>query len=106
MTANGITLSWWNDVKEEGFFSILGKLLFLILIYGLLLALILEKEGGGTGWVFARFPILEAVRDVSPVGLYIVWLVSLWVGFRFGKHVGMKRAEARERERNRIGIPF
>ncbi len=96
--------SWWKRVKEEGFVSILGKLLFLILVYGLLLVLVLEKEGGGMDWIFARFPILEAVRGISPVGLYIFWLVSLWVGFRFGKHVGMKRGA--ERERQRLGIPF
>lgn len=104
MTANGVSASWWNQVKAEGFASILGKLLFLILIYGLLLVLILEKEGGGIDWIFATIPILEMVRDVSPVGLYIFWLLSLWIGFKFGKHAGMTRGAARER--NRMGIPF
>ena len=104
MTVNSISPSWWDQVKEEGFVSILGKLLFLILVYGLLLVLILEKEGGGIDWIFAQFPILEVVRDVSPVGLYIFWLLSLWTGFKFGKQVGMTRGAARER--NRVGIPF
>lgn len=104
MPVNGISKSWWNQVKDEGFVSILGKLLFLILIYGLLFVLVLEKEGGGLDWIFARFPILEVVRGVSPVGLYIFWLLSLWVGFKFGKQVSMKRGAVRER--NRIGIPF
>ena len=108
MTVNVISSSWWNQVKEEGFVSILGKLLFLILVYGLLLLLILEKEGGRINMIFAQFPILEVVRDVSHVGLYIFWLVSLWIGFKFGKHVGMTRGAARgaARERNRMGIPF
>jgi hypothetical protein len=104
MTANGISQTWWDQVREEGFVSILGKLLFLVLVYGLLLVLILEIEGGGIDWIFAQIPILEVVRDVSHVGLYVFWLVSLWIGFKFGKHVGMTRGAARER--NRIGIPF
>ena len=91
-------------MKEEGFISILGKLLFLILVYGLLLLLILEKEGGGIDWIFAQFPILEVVRDVSHVGLYVFWLVSLWIAFKFGKHVGITRGAVKER--NRMGIPF
>lgn len=102
--ANGISSSWWEQVKGEGFVSILGKLFFVILIYGLLLFVILEKEGGGTNWLFAQFPILEVLRDVSFVGLYIFWLLSLWIGFKFGKHVGVVRGAARER--NRMGIPF
>ena len=57
MPVNGISKSLWNQVKDEGFVSILGKLLFLILIYGLLFVLVLEKEGGGLDWIFARFPI-------------------------------------------------
>jgi hypothetical protein len=104
MTVNVISSSLWDQVKKEGFVSILGKLLFLILVYGLLLLLILEKEGGGIDWIFAQFPILEVVRDVSHVGFYIFWLLSLWIGFKFGKHVGMTRGAARER--NRMGIPF
>lgn len=104
MTVNSISSSWWNNVKDEGFVSILGKLLFLLLVYGLLLVLILEKEGGGMDWIFAQFPILELVRDVSPVGLYIFWLVSLWIGFKFGKQAGMNRGAVKER--NRMGIPF
>lgn len=104
MPVNGISKSWWNQVKDEGFVSILGKLLFLILIYGLLLVLILEKEGGGLDPIFARFPILEVVRGVSPVGLYIFWLFTLWIGFKFGKQVGMTRGAVRER--NRMGIPY
>jgi hypothetical protein len=96
--------SFWKRVKEEGFASILGKLLFLILFCGLILLFVLEKAGGGTGWIFARFPILEVASDVSPTGIYIFWLVSLWLGFKIGKQVGMKRGAARERKR--LGIPF
>jgi len=91
-------------MKEEGFFSILGKLLFLILLCGLLFILDLERAGRGIEWILARFPILKVVGDVSPVGLYIFWLVSLWIGFKIGKQVGMKRAAARERKK--LGIPF
>lgn len=104
MTGSGFPSSWSNQVKEEGLISILGKILFLILIYGLVLVLILEKEGSGVDWIFARIPFLEVFRDVSPVGLYIFWLVSLWLGYRFGKQVGMTRGAARER--NRVGIPY
>jgi hypothetical protein len=104
MTANGYLLSWWNQVREEGFVSILGKLLFLFLLYSLFFLLILGKEAGGLEWIFAQFPFLEMIRDVSPVGLYIFWLVSIWIGYKFGKHVGMTRGAARER--NRIGIRF
>jgi hypothetical protein len=103
MKGKGISPSLWKKVKEESFVSILGKLLFLILVYGLLLLLALEKKGGGVEWIFARFPILKVV-DVSPVGLYIIWLVSLWLGFKIGKQVGMKRGAAKERKR--LGIPF
>ena len=95
--------SLWKKVKEEGFVSILGKLLFLILACGLLLLLVLEKTGDGIEWIFARFPILNVV-DVSPVGLYVLWLVSLWLVFKFGKQVGLKRGAARERKR--LGIPL
>jgi hypothetical protein len=95
--------SLWKKVKEEGFVSILGKLLFLFLACGLLLLLVLEKTGGGIEWIFARFPILKVV-DVSPVGLYVIWLVSLWLVFKIGKQVGMKRGAARERKR--LGIPL
>ena len=93
----------WKEVKEEGFVSILGKLLFLILACGLLLLFVLEKTGDGIEWIFARFPILKVV-DVSPVGLYVLWLVSLWLVFKIGKQVGMKRGAARERKR--LGIPL
>jgi len=96
--------SLWKRMKEEGFVSILGRLLFLILVYCLVLLLVLEREGGGIDWIFARFPFLKVVRDVSPVGIYIFWLVSLWLGFKIGKQVGMKRGAVGER--NRIGIPF
>jgi hypothetical protein len=96
--------SLWKRVKEEGFVSILGKLLFLILVCGLLLLFVLEKAGGGIEWILARFPILKVVSDVSPIGLYVFWLVSLWLGFKIGKQVGMKRGAARERKR--LGIPF
>lgn len=104
MAANSITSSWWEHTKEEGLISILGKLLFLILIYGLVLLLILEKEGGGIDWIYAQVPILEVVRDVSFVGLYIFWLLSLWIAFKFGKQAGLTRGAARER--NRMGVPF
>lgn len=104
MAENGVFSYWWDQMKEEGFASILAKFLFLALIYGLFLVLILEKEGGGMTWVFVRFPILEMVRGVSFVGLYVFWLLSLWIGFKFGKRAGMVRGAARER--NKMGIPF
>ena len=104
MKVKGTSPSLRKKMKEEGFFSILGKLLFLILVCGLLLLFVLEKAGGGIEWILARFPILKVVGDVSPVGLYIFWLVSLWIGFKIGKQVGMKRAAARERKK--LGIPF
>ena len=94
----------WDLVKLEGFFSILGKLLFLILVYGLLLVLVFETEGGGIKWIFAHFPFLEVARDVSPVGLYILWLISLWLGFKFGKQAGIKKGAVIERKR--IGLTF
>jgi hypothetical protein len=103
MRVNGYSPSLWKKVKEEGFISILGKLLFLILVWGLLLLLVLEKTGGGIAWILARIPILKMV-DVSPVGLYILWLVSLWLVFKIGKQVGMKRGAARERKS--LGIAF
>lgn len=103
MKGKGIYPSLWKKVNEEGFVSILGKLLFLILVCGLLLLLFLERAGGGIEWILARFPILEVIT-VSPVGLYIVWLVSLWIGYKIGKRVGMKRGAATERKR--LGIPF
>jgi len=96
--------SWWDQIKDEGFVSFFGKLLFMILIYGLFFVLILEKEGGGLHWIFVKFPFLEVARSVSPAGLYVFWLLSIWIGFKFGKQVGMTRGAARER--NRIGIPF
>ena len=95
---------WWDLVKHEGFFSILGKLLFLIFVYGFLLVLVIEAEGRGIKWIFAHFPFLEVVRDVSPVGLYIFWLISLWLGFKFGKQVGIKKGVVMERKR--LGMPF
>ena len=104
MKENDHSPSLWKRVQEEGFVSILGKLLFGLLVYGLLLVLILEIEGSGVGWIRARFPILEVAGEVSPVGLYISWLVTLWLGFRFGRHVGMKRGAGRERQR--LGIPY
>ncbi len=103
MKGKGISPSWWKKVTEKDFVSALGKLLFLILLCGLLLLLMLEKTGGGIEWIFARFPILKVV-EVSPVGLYVLWLVSLWLGFMLGKRAGMKRGAARERKR--LGIPF
>ena len=104
MKEQGKSPSLWKRVKEEGFVATLGKLLFFLLVYGLLLVLILETEGSGMKWIFAHFPVLKVVGEVSPVGLYIFWLVSLWLGFKIGKHVGMKRGA--ERERQRLGIPF
>ncbi len=104
MKGKGIFPSLWKKDKEEGFVSILVKLLFLILVCGLIFLLIIVKAGGGIEWIFARFPILKVVSDVSPVGLYIFWLVSLWLGFKIGKQVGMKRGAARERKK--LGIPF
>ena len=94
----------WKKVKEEGFFSILGKLLFLILLCGLLFILDPERARRGIGWILAQFPILNVVGYVTPVGLYIFWLASLWLGFNIGKQVGMKRAASRERKK--LGIPF
>ena len=104
MKEKGIFPSLWKKDKEEGFVSILGKLIFLLLVYGLLFLLILEKAGGGIEWISARFPILKMVRDVSPIDLYIFWLVTLWLGFKIGKRAGMRGVAARERKR--LGIPF
>jgi hypothetical protein len=91
-------------VKEEGFFSFLGKLLFFILLCGLLFISDPERAGRGIEWIFVQFPILKLVGDVTPVGLYIFWLVSLWLGFKIGMQVGLKRAASRERKK--LGIPF
>lgn len=99
MTRNGVASNWWIQVREEGFFSVFAKVLFLILIYGLALVLILTKEHGGINWLFSRLPILEAVYSLSFVGLYIFWLVSLWIGFQFGKRAGMARGAVKERNR-------
>lgn len=99
----GISPSIWKRVKEESFISILGKLLFLVLVWGLVYLLVLERTGGGIDWILIRFPILKVV-DVSPVGLYIIWLVSLWLAFKIGKRVGMKKGAIRERKR--LGIPL
>jgi hypothetical protein len=104
MKGKGIFQSLWKKDKEAGFVSILGKLLFLILVYGLVLLLVLEKAGGGIEWILTRFPILKVVRDVSPVDLYIFWLVTLWLGFKIGKQAGMRGVASRERKR--LGIPF
>jgi hypothetical protein len=107
MKGKGISPSLWKKDKDEGFVSILGKLLFLILVSGLLLLLVLEKAGGGIDgieWILARFPILKVVRDVSPVDLYIFWLVTLWFGYKIGKQAGKRGVAARERKR--LGIPF
>lgn len=103
MKARGNSGSLWRR-KDEGFLSLFAKLLFLILVYGLVALLVLERTGGEVEWVFARFPILNVVREVSQVGLYMLWLFSLWLGFKIGKQVGLKRGAARER--NRLGIPF
>src|SRR5512139_140491 len=105
MKGNGLFTSLWKKDKEEGVASILYKLLFLILVFGLVLLLILEKAGGGTGLVFAQFPILKNVADhVSPVNIYLFWLASVWLGFKIGKQVGMKRGALNERRR--LGIAF
>lgn len=104
MSVNSVASYWWEQVKEEGSFSILAQLLFLILVYGLLIVLIIESEGGGTDWIFARFPIFDAVRDASFVEIYVFWLVSLWIGFKFGKQAGMAKGAVKERKR--IGIPL
>ena len=103
MKEKGISPSIWKRVKEESFVSILGKLLFLVLVWGLLFLLVLEKTGGGIEWILTRFPILKVV-DVYPVGLYIIWLVSLWLVFKIGKQVGMKKGAVKERKR--LGIPL
>ena len=105
MKGKGRFTTLWKKDKEEGVVSILYKLLFLTLVFGLVLLLLLEKAGGGMGWVFARFPILkEVVEGVSPVYLYLFWLISLWLGFKIGKHVGMKRGAVNERRK--LGIAF
>jgi len=105
MKRKGLLTSLWKKDREEGVVSILYKLLFLILVFGLVLLLVLEKAGGGMGWVFARFPILKKViEDASPVSLYLFWLISLWLGFKIGKHVGMKRGAVNERRK--LGIAF
>lgn len=93
-----------KTVKAEGFLPTLGKVLFLMLLCGLLLQLILVQAGIGTEWIFERFPILNAVRDVLPDVLYIFWPLSVWLGFKIGKHAGMKKGALREREK--LGIPF
>ncbi|HEX9135672.1 MAG TPA: hypothetical protein VF905_01840 [Nitrospirota bacterium] len=99
----GISPSIWKRVKEESFISILGKLLSLVLVWGLVFLIVLERTGAGIDWILNRFPILKVV-DVSPVGLYIIWLVSLWLAFKIGKRVGMKKGAIRERKR--LGIPL
>ena len=104
MTAKGTSKSLWKKVKADGFFSFLGKLLFFILLCGLLFISDPERAGRGMEWIFVQFPILKAVGDITPVGLYIFWLVSLWLGFKIGKQVGLKRAASRERKK--LGIPF
>jgi hypothetical protein len=104
MKTKGTSPSLWKKVKEEGFFSFLGKLLFFILLCGLLFLSDPERAGRGIEWIFVQFPILKVVGDVTPVGLYIFWLVSLWLGFKIGKQVGLKRAASRERKK--LGIPF
>lgn len=103
MKSTGKSPSLWKR-KDEGFGSVFVKLLFLILVYGLVALMFIEKTEGGTDWIFARFPILNVVRDVSPIGLYIFWLFSLWLGFKIGKQLGMKRGAARERKK--LGIPY
>ena len=105
MKREGLFASMWRRDKEEGFASILYKLLFLILVLGLVLRMGFEKAGGGMGWVLDRFPVLEhLVEYISPDVLYFFWLVSIWVGFRIGKRVGMKRGAVDERRR--LGIAF
>lgn len=105
MKGKGLFASLWKKDKEEGVVSILYKLLFLFLVLGLVLLFVLEKAGGGMGWAFARFPILNKLaEEASPVGLYLFWLTSLWLGFKMGKHVGMKRGAVNERRR--LGIAF
>lgn len=99
----GISPSIWKRIKEESFISILGKLLFLVLVWCLVFLLVLERTEGGIDWILTRFPILKMV-DISPVGLYIIWLVSLWLVYKIGKHVGMKRGAVKERKR--LGIPL
>ena len=103
MKEKGNSLHIWKKVNESSFASVLGKLLLLILVFGLLVLLVLEKQGGGIEWILARFPILKNV-EVSPVGLYAIWLVSLWLGFSLGKRVGMKRGA--DKERKKLGLPF
>lgn len=104
MKRKGNSPSWWDGVKEEGFGSLFGKLLFLILICGLFFLLALEKIEGGKEWLFSRFPILGMAGEVTPVHLYIFWLLSLWFGFQIGKLAGTKRGA--RKERHRLGIPF
>lgn len=105
MKNKGFISSLWKKDREEGFLSILYKLLFLLLVFGLVLLFVLEKAGGGMGWMFSRFPILKRVAgELSPVNLYLFWLASLWVGFKIGKHVGTKRGAVNERRR--LGIAF
>jgi hypothetical protein len=103
MKGTGTSPSMWKSVKDESFVSIVGKLLFLILVSGLLLLLILERTGGGIEWIFDRIPILKVV-DLSPIGLYVLWLASLWIGFIIGKQVGLKKGAVKERQR--LGIPL
>ncbi len=105
MKRDGLVASLWKRDKEEGFASILYKLLFLVLVFGLVLLMALERAGGGLVWVRGRLPILEdLVEYISPDVLYFLWLVSIWLGFKVGKHVGMKRGAVNERRR--LGIAF
>ena len=104
MKRKGNSPSWWNGVKEEGFVSVFGKLLFLILLCGLAFLLALEKIDGGKEWLLSRFPILRMGGELTPVHLYIFWLFSLWFGFKIGKRAGVKGGA--KKERNRLGIPF
>ena len=100
----GASKSSWKKVKEDGFFSFLGKLLFFILLCGLLFISDPERAGRGMEWILVRFPILKVVGEVTPAGLYVFWLVSLWLGFKIGKQAGLKKAASRERKK--LGIPF
>jgi hypothetical protein len=70
----------------------------------LLLLVVLELAGGGIEWILARYPVFKVVGDIPLVYLYIFWLASLWLGFKIGKRMGMKKGAISER--NRLGIPL
>jgi hypothetical protein len=104
MKRGGVFASLWKRDRQEGYGPILYKILFLLLVSGLLMLLLLERAGIGTERIVARFPALKGVANVSVVEAYLFWLASVWLGFEIGKQVGVRKGAARERKK--LGIPF